>query len=151
MKKILFSLFLLFSLGACKDNKEPAHQDAAEQHEHAATVTGLQLQDGKKWKADSSTLRHVQVLVQTLDRYKATPDTTLNGYLQLAAGLQGELDQLVRDCRMQGKDHDMLHLWLEPLMGRVKKLGSAGAKSDAALETGEIAKQLQLFDQYFEL
>ncbi len=150
MKKILIAVGIVFLAAACKDAKhnEPAAHD--EKQDHSTHATALSLNDGKKWKADSSTHRNVAHLSGVITAFNAGADTTLNGYLQTAASLQEGLDRLISDCRMQGKDHDMLHLWLEPLLGQVKKFSGATNGSDAGKQLSEITEQVKLFDQYFE-
>nr|MBP9549648.1 hypothetical protein [Chitinophagales bacterium] len=60
------------------------------------------------------------------------------------------INKMISECRMQGADHDALHLWLEPLMGMNKKLQAAGSVEEGAESLAMIQEQVNLYSQYFE-
>jgi hypothetical protein len=70
-------------------------------------------------------------------------------YAALAANLQDNANKLVSECKMSGKDHEMLHIWLEKYLSNLKELKAPEAETQkAAFE--KIGEQLKSFDQYFE-
>ncbi len=70
----------------------------------------------------------------------------------LAAGneLQTGVDKMIKECRMQGADHDALHLWLEPLMKNVAALKKAASEQEASQALAGITERLDMYTQYFE-
>lgn len=150
MKKILGILFAASNLLAC--NVHSGHQnDAAgstnEQHEHAEEAKPLVLNNGVKWQADSTTLVNAANL-QTI--IAAAKKESLADYQQTAAALQEGLNKMVAECKMQGADHDALHIWLEPLMEKTKALGKATSAEKSASILHELETQVNLFSQYFQ-
>ena len=109
--------------------------------------TGLRLNNGAKWKADSTTLSNVALLKGIVS---AAKEEGRGGYIQTANQLQDGLNKMIRECKMKGADHDALHLWLEPLIEKTKELKQITSAKNAAVILNEIKKQVNLFEQYFE-
>ncbi|MBS1496496.1 MAG: hypothetical protein JSS85_06345 [Bacteroidetes bacterium] len=152
MKQILTILLATSLLLACNAGNEkekitttePAAETIAN---HAEQAIGLTLNNGAKWKADSTTLLNVALLQQLISGAKKE---SLGNYLQTAAGLQEGINKMVSECKMKGADHEALHHWLEPIMEKTKELKNANNIETASTIFGEIEKQLNLFPQYFE-
>ena len=109
--------------------------------------TGLGLNNGAKWKADSTTLFNVALLQNIISD---TKKENLDDYHQIATQLQSGLNKMVAECKMKGADHDALHQWLEPLMEKVKELNNVTSTENAETNLSEIENHLNLFAQYFE-
>lgn len=155
MKRSLFAILVLFVLAGCKENAEKDKNPAAEVHatdEHGTEdkTETIALNNGSKWKADSSTNANVRNLQLVVDKFDASAGKSLADFTVTAADLQSGLDKLVGECRMKGPDHDALHKWLEPLIGQVKKLKETGNEQEAAQQVKAIHEQLKLYPQYFE-
>lgn len=152
MKQILTILLATSLLLACNAGNEkekitttaPAAETIAN---HAEQAIGLTLNNGAKWKADSTTLLNVALLQQLISGAKKE---SLGNYLQTAAGLQEGINKMVSECKMKGADHEALHHWLEPIMEKTKELKNANNIETVSTIFGEIEKQLNLFPQYFE-
>ena len=110
-------------------------------------ATGLVLNNGAKWKADSTTALNVALLKKIIS---GTNKETLQNYSQTAIELQDGLNKMISECKMKGADHEALHHWLEPLMEKTKELKKANNIENAKTIFGEIEKQINLFSQYFE-
>ena len=156
MKKIIWLLIITGSIWSCNtnssDSKAVAPAAHEEGHEHGdSAATELALNNGVKWKADSSTQNNVQQLQVTLESFNSSSERTLEAYHALAVDLQRGLSKMVNECKMKGADHDALHLWLEPLMGQVKDLKKSSAIAGAAQFKETIQRQVNLYQQYFEL
>lgn len=152
MKKLLVWLLATGFLVACNSHSEhTGTADSAavdQQHEeHNKPSTGLVLNNGEKWKSDSTTLVNV-ALMQTIVA-NAKKESPLN-YTQAATQLQDGLNKMVKECTMKGPDHDVLHQWLEPLMKQVKELSESTSVETASARLNEIEQQLNLFAQFFE-
>jgi hypothetical protein len=138
---------VIFLTAAC--HQHDAH-NKDHQHETGATnagkeTTALSLNAGKKWKLDEPTRENMKLIREAFEKAGSTnPD-----FAALAADLQAKSNKLVSECKMSGKDHDMLHLWLADYLSSLKEMNSINA---VAQETGfhKIKEQLKIFDQYFE-
>lgn len=152
MKKILTLLLatgFLFSCNSGSDNsRNTATDTVTENHkEHEEKAIMLVLNNGAKWKADSTTFLNAALLQNIASGAKKG---SLEDYMQTAAQLQEGLGKMVNECKMKGADHNALHQWLEPLMEKTKELKMAATVEKAATILNEIDKQIILFAQYFE-
>lgn len=151
MKRILTVLLAINLLPACNSQNEKENGTtagpAAENHEHTEKANGLALNNGAKWKADSTTLANAANLQGIVSNAKKE---SRENYLQTASRLEDGLSKMVNECKMNGADHDALHQWLEPLMEKTKELKKATAPEKATAILSNIEKQISLFAQYFE-
>lgn len=150
MKQKLIILFVTSLLVACntgnKKEKTATTTPAIEKHVESVE-TALSLNNGVKWKADSTTVLNVKLIGKIIDGAKN--ESPVN-YSQTAIELQDGLSKMVGECKMKGADHEALHHWLEPLMEKIKELTSATSNETARTIFLEIEKQINLFSQYFE-
>ncbi len=110
-------------------------------------VNGLTLNNGAKWQADASTNKNVSALSSIVS---ASQPVTLDDYKNTGKTLQGGIDVMISECRMQGPDHDALHHWLEPLMEENKKLESASSLEQGKKSYDFVNNQINIYPQYFE-
>lgn len=148
---VLFSLLTI----SCNESKQKENTDSHTksetiQHDPEMSNHGLELNQGVKWKADSSTNKNVRSIVALIESFKKDNDRSVPAYQQAAAGLEAGLNKMISECRMQGPDHDALHTWLEPLIKQVKELKQSTTAENAAAAWGKIEAQVHLYDQYFE-
>ena len=148
MKYFLVLLSALVLLWACNDEIAGLDTKTDLQKDHLQNE--LQLNEGKKWTADESTKNNVHLLEQVIKNNQPGSDTTLGPYKIVAEELQAGLDKLVSECRMKGADHDALHVWLEPLMAKVKNLKQTENKKEAVSIYTDVAGEIQIFNQIFE-
>jgi hypothetical protein len=152
MKKILAALIVTGFLMACNsknDSENSAAPDTAAetQHKNAEKATGLVLNNGAKWKADSTTLLNVQSLQNIISNAKKE---SVKNYSQTATQLQDGLNKMINECKMKGADHDALHQWLEPIIEKTKDLKNAANVENASAILIEVENRINLFPQYFE-
>lgn len=133
------------------ENKETKPQTAqvteADKHHGEETSAKISLNNGAKWKADSSTNKNVSALRNVI-KY-ATP-ASLEDYHNTGNALQEGISKMVSECRMQGPDHDALHQWLEPLMEMNKKLIVVRSTTEGGETFDNIKNQISLYAQFFE-
>lgn len=150
MKKLLaFLLVIALSCNSQIDKKNnTAHDVAAETHkEHAAEATGLALNNGAKWKADSTTKLNVALLQNIISN---TKKESTEDYHQTAKQLQDGLNKMIDECKMTGADHTALHQWLEPIIEKTEDLKNADSTVNTSVIISDIENQINLFQQYFE-
>jgi hypothetical protein len=153
MKMYLLLLFVLGGVVSCNDASEKATASAI-QHEATTAKSdkkeGASLNSNAKWNADSSTNKNVSQLQQKADELNKDEKKTTSHYHHISNEIQEGINQLVKECKMKGPDHDALHLWLEPLMGEIKEL-----KTVTTTDTGDrlfysIRTRLADYNLYFE-
>jgi hypothetical protein len=147
MKTIFFLLAISGVISCNNGNDQPPKGTETVVHEKEESGTALSLNNGAKWKADSTTLVNEKRLSSIIENAKSA---TLSDYRQTATDLEAGLNTMISECRMQGADHEALHHWLEPLVANTAKLKAASNKDEAAAIFSEIQKQMALFPQYFE-
>lgn len=153
MKTIIIpaGIVLMFITG-CNEHKADAtihehdssSQKAGQTEMH--TKTSLTLNEGKKWKLDEPTRANINAAKQV---YQQTTESSNQDYAALAAHLQDNANKMVSECKMSGKDHEMLHMWLEEYLTTLKGLKAPEAETQKAA-FNKIGEQLRSFDQYFE-
>ena len=155
MKKLLALLFLTGTLWACNNNtpsekKEAIDSAETDHHEQSVNSGELLLNNGAKWKADSTTNNNVKSLLVVLEKLNDGTDKSLTAYKKTATDLQQGLDKMISECKMKGPDHDALHKWLEPLIEQVAKLKKASTEAGAAQTLDAIQARVNLYPQFFE-
>lgn len=150
MKRLLI-LFCISSLLACTNSKtgnKETIQATAEEHQHEAQK--LSLNKGAKWNSDETTNKNVTELETILHRFADKQPKLTADFISVANELQTGLDKMIKECRMQGEDHEALHQWLEPLIENVGQLKKASDEKKASTLVDEISEQLNNYHQYFE-
>lgn len=140
-------------LGACHpaENKETKSQTEqvtnTDKHQEHKTASELSLNNGAKWKADSSTNKNVSELYKVIaDANPVNPED----YQKTGKALQTGINKMKSECRMQGPNHDALHHWLEPLMEMNKKMLGVATADEGKELFGMIKKQISLYPQFFD-
>ncbi|MFA7616964.1 MAG: hypothetical protein WCY16_10330 [Weeksellaceae bacterium] len=164
LKLILLSSIFAFFM-SCKDSNqtpetaetETEHHhdhDSDEMHSHdehgmeAGTV--LALNNGEKWKSDDPTSKHAQNLIGLDQEFRPrAADANLEMFRNYADMLQQELNGMIKDCKMDGPDHDALHLWLEPVLHGVKELKNAETDEKAKKIDADLSEKIIKYDQFF--
>ena len=170
MKKILLMVFSFALLLGCSSpdtdkstNGVADHDQAAatnEAHDHdqagtAAPTTALtngvpDLNNGAKWAADKSTNDNVANLQSIVTRFKTNPAPEVQDYRAFNESFTEGLGKMVKECKMQGPDHDALHVWLEPLMEDNKEMKKMDSKEALASRLETLNERLNVYPKYFE-
>lgn len=147
--RLLFIALVATGLFACNENKKEAGHVLVPDsvaHEHSEKQRQLELNDGKKWKLDDATRHNIDSIKKTVQTFASSQQ---KDYTKIASVLENDANRLVSQCRMSGKDHDMLHLWLESFLSDLKQLKSSSKeKQPTAFERIEIV--VKEFGDYFE-
>ncbi len=143
--KTLLSLAIIFcfiSLGSCK------HKHSEENSSHKTEP--VQLDNGKKWKADQQTNEGVAKMQSLVMAFKKdTPNPGIEDYRRLNSQLQTELDSIFKKCTMTGDAHQQLHNFL---VGVIKELNVLKEDDLKASEQAFLAMERNLFSysNFFE-
>lgn len=150
----ILPVFFLLLTAACQEKQRAesnGHENHAEGHSDSIkdqganrpSVSMVELNQGKKWKANPETIEgigNMLKLVEDGQRTKAAPS-------RLYEPLLVEFKTIFEKCTMKGDAHDQLHNYLIPLKGQLEGLNVSGADT-TNLKTLE--NYLLLFPNYFE-
>jgi len=156
MKKLLTLLLLTGTIWSCNNHKRAENKNfnnPAETDEHHSKGTGekLELNNGAKWKVDSTTNNNTNSLKLIFEKFDNRSDKSLAAYKKTQGDLQKGIDKMISECKMNGPDHEALHKWLEPLINQVAKFKQTSTVHDADEALKGIRAQVSLYSQYFEL
>ncbi len=150
MKKIVYLFIGMTLLFSCNqgNNKQRAENNTGSIQ--AVDDTSLTLNNGDKWKADSSTYSNVMDLKNTSDMFKIQPFPSLNEYHILGNDLIKEINKMIHECKMTGPDHEALHKWLEPILENANQLKTLSDTAAAKLIFQVIDARIYEYRNYFE-
>ncbi len=143
---LLTGLFMGCSSGSSEKEKSdiPAKETEANDHGEGETKhSGLSLNNGSKWKLDDATRVNISGLRDILK------DSTNKNYPKIAGALREQSNKLIKECRMQGPDHDALHTWLEKFLTGLGKF-EKGTTEEQAETVTYLKQDLEDFNTYFE-
>lgn len=157
MKKFKFllpvTLLVFIACNSQKEEKEVNHENhqRAEMKEeqkddkdgHEETAGKVQMDNGKKWKANAETITGISNMSSLVQNGLAGKIDAARLY----DSLQVEFKTIFDKCTMTGESHSQLHNFLLPLKGQLDKL-KAGNSEIEILE--EIQEHLLTFKNYFE-
>ena len=150
---LLVATFSVFAISCGNDQQKATKTETTSEeakHENEAAKEKLELNNGARWKADSSTNNNVKNLQDIVEKFNSSNDRSISAYTSTATELQAGLDKMIAECKMKGPDHDALHKWLEPLIREVAKLKKTTNEQEAADIIKKIDEHLKLYAQYFE-
>lgn len=146
----------LFLIGCGGDEKGPSNEavqrerskkDRAEKEEHKGGSASLQLNDGEKWEADSSTKAGVKAMKRIME--EAPSSDSLQAHHELGDTLKSEFERIFEHCSMEGPGHEQLHHFLLPIKKDIQGLHSEDLEQAKGAKAS-IEKRLPKFEKYFE-
>jgi hypothetical protein len=141
MNKLIF--FIALVLVGCGGTSTPEQKSESEEQENKEATSSLQLNNGAKWKADSTTQINVGALTRLVNNSAFSDKRNATHFSAL---LQNRLDTLVKQCKMTGPAHEALHAWLKPVLHDARELKEGENDQNYA----QLKKDVQTFYQYFE-
>lgn len=155
MKKLFYLLPLsLVLFVACNNStpKEENHEnhdttelkkEAESNHQHDEGKSKVQLDNGKKWKANPETITGINnMLALVQDGIDGKKEATT-----LHEPLQFEFKTIFEKCTMQGESHTQLHNFLLPLKDDLDKFEKGNVNTESLKEMQDY---LLTFKNYFE-
>lgn len=124
-------------------NKEMMDEQKSNKEKHKETAGKVQLDNGKKWKANAETITGI-------NNMSSLVQNGIIGKVEVAKlydSLQVEFKAIFDKCTMTGESHNQLHNFLLPLKGQLDKI-KAGSSDINTLE--EMQEYLLTFKNYFE-
>lgn len=149
MKKILFLLMSTSLLIACNQGSEKSKTDDHSIPEVEQT-SELALNNDSKWKADSVTNYNVTNLQNIANDFKTKSTPSVSDYQKLNTDLTTGLNKMIKECKMDGADHDALHIWLEPVLKENAELKISTDTKIAGNIFKSIDTRLDNYNNYFQ-
>lgn len=151
MRVNLFFILLCIMMAACNSTANKDVDAQNEEHSHHVEESGkLTLNNGVRWKTDESTKRNVVAIRDLVVALEDENMQTIEAFHAAADEIKAKTNVLIKECKMQGPDHDALHLWLYPLLDDIKALSIATEPETAKQLFDSILHRLYAFDTYFE-
>ncbi|MDO6391753.1 hypothetical protein Q4E40_16575 [Pontibacter sp. BT731] len=146
MKLMIIAIFLASLTSMCGTERDMETEHTEVVHEEQT----LALNGTERWKADEPINRHIAQLQGMVQEFNAQAENnSAAAYNDLGTSMKAEMQGLFKDCRMKGPAHDMLHVYLMPLVEDVNLLdGNDEHQSEAAFT--RVNERLKAFNQYFE-
>lgn len=163
-KAILTTVIISALLIGCTENKTTTQQglvetEMAQEHDTEPThekmgislnnswVKEIKLDNGNKWMANLETTQGVNEMLGLL---KDNNPRTVEEYHQLASKLEDTKNVLVKECTMEGPSHDNLHIFLNPLIGKIDELGKVTTMEKGNEIIASIQENLNEYNNYFK-
>lgn len=146
---IILFFGLTFSCSTSHDKKVDDHP--AETHQETPELT-LSLNNGAKWKSDESTFTGMKRLELTLFNFsKDFKEPTINDYNKLGEALANINADIIKQCSMEGKDHDQLHILLAPMLENVDVIKKGTDPVQVEENVQELRSAITKFFAHFEV
>ena len=128
-----------------ENHQQPEMKDEQKENKdnHEETVGKVQLDNGKKWKANVETITGIS----NMSSFVQTGIAGKMDASKLVDSLQVEFKTIFDKCTMTGESHNQLHNFLIPIKGQLEKLKSGN--TDAKIFK-EMQEYLLTFKNYFE-
>ncbi len=150
MKKFKFLLpVTLILLLACNNKAGENHDNHDDQakteklDQHEESENAVQLDNGKKWKANPETITGINNMTALVQNGIAANMQTA----KLHDTLQIEFKTIFDKCTMTGESHNQLHNFLIPLKRQLEKLKAGNSETETLKD---IKEHLLTFSNYFE-
>jgi len=139
------------SLAAASHAAAPTHQHDAHA-EHAAPAT-LQLNAGKKWETDEALRKSMSSIHQAVDA--SLHDIHENrlkpaGYGALASKVEGEVANIVANCKLEPKADAQLHLVVADLLAGAEQMAGKVKKAKRQDGAVKVIGALEKYAAYFD-
>ncbi len=136
---------------ASNETEKAVTDEQAPGHDQSEGLT-LSLNNGAKWAADESTFTGMKRLELTLYDFKEkNAHPAIEDYNKLGTALANINAEIIKQCSMQGKDHDQLHLLLEPMLQNVDAIKNGNDTGAAAENLLALEKSIAMFFTHFAL
>ncbi len=143
MKKLL--ILLAMAAMACNSQVKTDQQKDGHENHDTKKEEALSLNNDKKWKADEATLNNVNAMMVVINDSSYAASSARSAFINQ---MQNRIDTLVSQCRMQGPDHDALHLWLNKVTKNMKEIKEED--DEYAKEKEKLKNNIERFYTYFE-
>ncbi len=147
--QIALALFISIIATSCNqpsENKETATSEVEEHQDHNESE-GLQLDDGKRWAANTETTDGINNMIALLDSFSEKEDVAAYG--KLSEELQSEFNLIIQKCTMKGESHNQLHNFILPMKDLFQGISSSELNTCKA-NNEKLRTHLDEYQKFFE-
>jgi hypothetical protein len=151
-----FSIVILVASCGKNDNPSNSTQETPtvenhshQRHDHSQQnqLTGMELDNGKKWKMDEHTR---SIFVKMVASFTTSDHSTVAGLQNSGIQLKGQLNDLIQGCTMVGDAHNQLHVFLTEYIPAVELLASSNDLESGKEQAIKVKGFLDMYGDYFE-
>jgi len=106
----------------------------------------ISLNNGSKWEANPETTKGIKNMIRNINQTK--PETVVE-FQELGTKLNDEKNDIIKKCTMKGPSHDNLHIFLYPLINKIKDLMTVNSVTEGSKITTNIQAHLEGYNLYF--
>ncbi|WMJ73638.1 hypothetical protein RCC89_10755 [Cytophagaceae bacterium ABcell3] len=107
----------------------------------------INLNGDKKWKIPDHMMTHINLIKEDIRNFEGRSE---EDYALLSQNIDKNIDELTKECSMEGQAHEELHKWLAPFIKSTQELSSAQDIQHASHELRRLRTALEEFNFYFE-
>ena len=150
---------IVIFIASCRDNENHSnsnhkvstvsndHSHQAHDHSQETQISGMKLDNGKKWKMDDHTRAMFKKMVSS---FTASDHSAVAGLQKSGVQLKGQIDDLIKGCTMAGDAHNQLHVFLTGYIPAVEMLASSSDLKSGRDHALKVKGILDRYDDYFE-
>lgn len=158
MKKLfVLAISAFFTLNACKKTEstssEHAHeaamshpQDSLQEPEINAQMATLELNGTDRWETNPEMLPFIQKQETLLADFNASEKS----YSQLGKEMIEANEELIKSCTMDGRSHEILHVWLTEHMHALEALAGSTDKEQGENALHSLKTSMSTYHKYFK-
>ena len=145
MKNTILKLTLVLVIAFSSSCRKDAKQKTDELHLHEQS--GIELNDGKRWLANSETTEGIKNMVRIMNTFNEKED--IKAYATLTKSLKSEFSMVFEKCTMKGEAHNQLHNFLIPINDLFEPLASSNLK-ECQDSYNKLNSHLKVYQTYFK-
>ena len=145
MKNTILKLTLVLAIAFTSSCKKDAKQKTDELH--LSEQNGIELNDGKRWFANSETTEGIKNMVRIMNTFNEKED--IKAYATLTKSLKTEFSMVFEKCTMKGEAHNQLHNFLIPINDLFEPLASSNLK-ECQDSYNKLNSHLKVYQTYFK-
>ena len=127
--------------------------ETTHQHEHGAATAKLHLKDGKKWQTDDVLRQSMASIKDAFSpRLPAIHQDKLDAksYDELAAKVNSEVANIVKNCHLEKDADEMLHLVIADMLAGADAMSGKDQKTSRQAGAIQVVQALDSYGNYFD-
>ena len=110
----------------------------------------MTLNNGAKWKTDSTTTHNLVRLKVTANMFRVEPFPSQSNYQILGSDLANDADKMLQESKMENADHDALHKWLTSIKNQSERLKNITDTAEGRKIFDSVDRRINTFQQFFD-
>ncbi|MEN8247623.1 MAG: hypothetical protein ABFS32_01720 [Bacteroidota bacterium] len=155
LKNLTIIAFSLLAV-SCGNSHNHEHSEQADTQQSndikKTTEIKISLNEGKKWDADFSTFTGMQRLENALDHFdEVFASPSIEDYKKLGKSLASINKDIISQCKMEGEDHEQLHILLAPMLTNVDVIQNSNDEVEVKKNITALSFSIEKFFEHFEV